>query len=128
MAFPSQSPFIQHNNWSDFYHIVLAISEEHISGSVSWSVMSNSLRPHGLGLSKLFCPWNSPGKNTGVGCHFLLQYKWNHAINTLLCLNSFAQHVLKFTHVAIHFFFLSYMVFHNWDSHSHMDGPLFGSF
>ena len=22
---------------------------------------------------KLLCPWNSPGKNTGVGCHFLLQ-------------------------------------------------------
>ena len=21
----------------------------------------------------LLCPWNSPGKNTGVGCHFLLQ-------------------------------------------------------
>ena len=24
-------------------------------------------------LTKLFCPWDSPGKNTGVGCHFLLQ-------------------------------------------------------
>ena len=23
--------------------------------------------------AKLLCPWNSPGKNTGVGCHFLLQ-------------------------------------------------------
>ena len=23
--------------------------------------------------TRLFCPWNSPGKNTGVGCHFLLQ-------------------------------------------------------
>ena len=23
--------------------------------------------------TKLFCPWNFPGKNTGVGCHFLLQ-------------------------------------------------------
>ena len=22
---------------------------------------------------RLLCPWNSPGKNTGVGCHFLLQ-------------------------------------------------------
>ena len=22
---------------------------------------------------RLFCPWDSPGKNTGVGCHFLLQ-------------------------------------------------------
>ena len=23
--------------------------------------------------TRLFCPWNSPGRNTGVGCHFLLQ-------------------------------------------------------
>ena len=32
-----------------------------------------SLRPHGLLPSRLLCPWNFPGKNTGVGCHFLLQ-------------------------------------------------------
>ena len=37
------------------------------------SVVSNSLRPHGLSPSKLFCPWNFPGKNTGVDCHFFLQ-------------------------------------------------------
>ena len=29
------------------------------------------LWPHGLELSKFLCPWNFPGKNTGVGCHFL---------------------------------------------------------
>ena len=34
------------------------------------SVASNSLRPHGLGSTRLFCPWNSPGKNTGVDSHF----------------------------------------------------------
>ena len=37
------------------------------------SVMSNSLWPHGLQPARLLCPWHSPGKNTGVGCHFLLQ-------------------------------------------------------
>ena len=37
------------------------------------SVVSNSLRPHGLQPAKLLCPWDSPGKNTGVGSHFLLQ-------------------------------------------------------
>ena len=37
------------------------------------SVMSNSLRPYGLWPARLLCPWNSPGKNTRVGCHFLLQ-------------------------------------------------------
>ena len=31
------------------------------------------LRPHGLQSSRLLCPWNFLGKNTGVGCHFLLQ-------------------------------------------------------
>ena len=33
--------------------------------------MSDSVRPHGL--PRLLRPWDSPGKNTGVGCHFLLQ-------------------------------------------------------
>ena len=32
---------------------------------VSRSVMSNSLKPHGLQPTRLFCPWNSPSKNTG---------------------------------------------------------------
>ena len=31
-------------------------------------------RPHGVWLTRLFCPWDSPGRNTGVGfCHSLLQ-------------------------------------------------------
>ena len=37
------------------------------------SVVSDSLRPHGLQPIRLLCPWDSPGKNNGVGCHFLLQ-------------------------------------------------------
>ena len=31
------------------------------------------LWPHGLWPNRLLCPWDFPGKNTGVGCHFLLQ-------------------------------------------------------
>ena len=38
------------------------------SESESRSVVSSSLRPYGL-----YSPWNSPGQNTGVGSHFLLQ-------------------------------------------------------
>ena len=38
----------------------------------SHSVMPSSLRPHGLQPAGLLCPWNSLGKNTGVGWHFLL--------------------------------------------------------
>ena len=37
------------------------------------SVVSNFLRPHGLYSARLLCPWGFPGKNTGVGCHFILQ-------------------------------------------------------
>ena len=31
------------------------------------------LRPHGLSPARLLCLWDFPGKNTGVGCHFLIQ-------------------------------------------------------
>ena len=40
---------------------------------VSRSVISDSLWPHQLQPGRLLCPWDSPGENTGVGCHFLLQ-------------------------------------------------------
>ena len=35
--------------------------------------MSDSVQPHRWQLTRLPHPWDSPGKNTGVGCHFLLQ-------------------------------------------------------
>ena len=35
--------------------------------------MSDSVRPHRRQPTRLLCPWDSPGKNTGVGYHFLLQ-------------------------------------------------------
>ena len=38
----------------------------------SCSVMSNSLQSHGLWPARLLHPWNFPGKDTGMGCHFLL--------------------------------------------------------
>ena len=40
---------------------------------LSRSVVSNSLRAYGLQPSRLLSPWDSPGKNIGVGCHALLQ-------------------------------------------------------
>ena len=36
-------------------------------------LMSNSVRPHRRQPTRLPHPWDSPGKNTGVGCYFLLQ-------------------------------------------------------
>ena len=35
--------------------------------------MSDTVQPHRRQPNRLLCPWDSPGKNTGVGCHFLLQ-------------------------------------------------------
>ena len=35
------------------------------------SVVSHSLRLHGPELTRFLCPWDSPSKNTGVGCHTL---------------------------------------------------------
>ena len=37
------------------------------------SVIYDSLQPFGLQPTRLLSPWDSPGKNTGVGCHTLLQ-------------------------------------------------------
>ena len=40
---------------------------------VSCLVMSDSVWPTGLWPTTLLCPWDPPGKNTGVDCHALLQ-------------------------------------------------------
>ena len=44
-----------------------------LTDGVSRSVVSDSLWPHGLQPARLLCPWDSPGRNTGVDCHSLLQ-------------------------------------------------------
>ena len=51
-------------------------SPKHKSEKWKWSrsVMSNSLRPHGLQPTRLLRPWDFPRKSTGVSCHCLLQY------------------------------------------------------
>ena len=41
-------------------------------GKGSCSVMSDTSWPHGLKPTRLLCPWDFPGKSTGVGCHCLL--------------------------------------------------------
>ena len=41
--------------------------------NVSPSAMSDPLQPHGLQPTRLLCPWDSPGKNSGMGSHSLLQ-------------------------------------------------------
>ena len=52
------------------------------------SVVSDSLRSHGLQPARLLCPWNFPGRNTRVGFCFQLQWIFlTHVLNPcLLCL------------------------------------------
>ena len=40
----------------------------------AWNVVSDSVQPHRWQPNRLPHPWDSPGKNTGVGCHFLFQF------------------------------------------------------
>ena len=47
-------------------------------------VVSDSLKPHGLQLARLLCPWDSPGKNTAVGGHALLQGLNPHLMSAAL--------------------------------------------
>ena len=53
----------------------------HASEKWKWSrsVVSDSLRPHGLQPTRLLCPWDFPGKSTGVGCHCLLRMPSIHS-------------------------------------------------
>ena len=39
----------------------------------SHSIVSDPLGPHRLQPSRLLCPWDFPGKKTGLGCHVLLK-------------------------------------------------------
>ena len=59
--------------WATVKCLMLFWAPVQIWVSKSCSVMSDSLGPHGLNTTRLLCSWNSSGKNTGVGCHFLLQ-------------------------------------------------------
>ena len=73
------------------------------------SVVSDSLRPHGLWPIRLLCPRDPPGKNTRVSCHFLFQGIFPtqgsnpglpHCSWTLYCLSH--QGSLVYVYVYIH--------------------------
>ena len=58
-------------------------SPMHESEKWKWSrsVVSDSSWPHRLQPTRLLCPWDFPGKSTGVGCHCLLRYfNWKYFI------------------------------------------------
>ena len=79
----------------------------HESEKWKWSrsVMSDCSRPHGLQPTRLLCPWDFPGKSTGVGCHCLLLI---HFLGGLICLMDLNTFYTLPTHE---------FVFPNWISH-----------
>ena len=90
--------------------------------------MSDPVRPHRQQPIGLLCPWDSPGKNAGVGCHFLLQSEVQDRIQSSLvakynlwhtfpffyfpsCFNSsifFPQHTLL--HVFLYFLLIAFLL------------------
>ena len=77
ISFPFRSP--ESIEWSSLGyttgpHLVICFicSSVYESESAGRSVLSDSLWPRGLQPARLLCPQDSPGKNTGVGCHSLL--------------------------------------------------------
>ena len=70
-----------------FFFILYWLIDWLMHGCYVASVVSDSLWPYGQP-SRLLRPWDSPGKNTGVGCHFLLQgiFPTQESNPSLLCL------------------------------------------
>ena len=58
---------VSHSQWEFVLSQLLCMHAK------SFRLCLTLLPPHGLQPTRLFCPWDSPGKNTGVACHALLQ-------------------------------------------------------
>ena len=54
-------------------NILCPVTADAATAAAKSLVVSDSVRPHRRQPTRLLRPWDSPGKNTGVGCHFLLQ-------------------------------------------------------
>ena len=82
-------------NANQSYNEVLPHTSQNVC--VSPSVVSDSLQPHGLWPTSLLCPRSSQGKNTGVGCHALLQGIFSTQ-GTNLCLQHCRQILYRLSH------------------------------
>ena len=76
---PLSLGFSRQEHWSGFPFP----SPMHESEKSKWSrsVVSDSSWPHGLQPTRLLCPWDFPGKSTGVGCHCLLRMYSAYKLN-----------------------------------------------
>jgi len=66
---------------------------------VSCLVISDSLQPQRPQPSRPLCPWDSPGKSTEVGCHFLLQERKRELSNNHGRFEQLKQYYLRFRHL-----------------------------
>ena len=92
---PPSLGFSRQEHWS----VLSFPSPMHESEKWKWSrSVSDPQRPHGLQPSRLLCPWDFPGKSTGVGCHCLLQiFVQNHSNKLAVRLESGQWTLLKFS-------------------------------
>ena len=70
---PPPSRFVTAFLLSSKHLLILLVHTVRVCAVLLQSCPSDSLCPYGLQPTGLLCPWDSPGKNTGVGCHALLQ-------------------------------------------------------
>ena len=75
---PPSLGFSRQGHWSGLPFLSPMHESEKWKGSRS--VVSDSVRPHGLQPTRLLRPWDFPGKSPGVGCHCLL---WTKATGKL---------------------------------------------
>ena len=70
---------LQHPTWEGMYNAKRVVAPRYLAMQplccccYITSVVSDSVRPHGWQPTRLLRPWDSPGKNTGVGCRCLLR-------------------------------------------------------
>ena len=70
--------FSRQEYWSGCHFLLQCIKVKR----ESHSVVSDSSQPHGLQPTRLLCPWDFPGKSTGVGCHCLPRILESAAISS----------------------------------------------
>ena len=92
-------------------------SPMHESEKWKWnrSVMSDSQLPHGLQPTRLLCPWDFPGKSTGVGCHLLLLvpyfsvlYCAHRCMKYFLGMPSFLDEIASLSHFTVFLYFFAF--------------------
>ena len=75
--------------------MVLCTLNLHSCGCLVTKSCPTPCDPHGLKPTRLLCPWDSPGKNTRVGCHFLLRgSSWPRDQTCIFCISCVVRQIL----------------------------------